>query len=254
MSVDIVRELLEMTGAGSAALTLNQRGRQRRLVTIGNIGLIAARSSLPSHGEVDWLFGPDQFTCELRLDASASATLELRPRSGETFTPDAALVTRAAGRVLHVWLRGAEPSLREDAAAVPAPSATVTAFVRRIEEELERARRFDLRLSLVLIDVPPQVQGEREIFAQLHDTLRRELRGSDVLGKMNAQRVAALLTHTDVPGSHKAVGRVRRRLAETALRLNVAGVTIGHAVFSPDCRTAEALVSQALRDAEPVAV
>jgi GGDEF domain-containing protein len=254
MAVDIVRELLEMTGAASAALTLSHRGRQRRLVTIGNIGMTDAAPSLPSQGEGDWLFGPDQFTCELRLDVSASATLELRPRSGETFSPDAALVTRAAARVLQVWLRVAEPSLREGAAPLPLPSATITAFVRRIEEELERARRFDLRLSLVLIDVPPQVQVEREVFAQLHDTLRRELRGSDVLGKMNGQRVAALLTHTDVPGSYKAVGRVRRRLAETALRLNVAGVTIGHAVFSPDCRTAEALVSQALRDAEPVAV
>jgi GGDEF domain-containing protein len=252
MAVDIVRELLEITGAANAALTLTQRGRQRRLVTIGNIGVPAEGPSPASHGAVDWLFGPDQFTCELPLEASVSATLELRPRSGETFSPDAALVTRVAARVLQVWLRGAETSLREDAATVAPQSATITAFVRRIEEELERARRFDLRLSLVLIDVPPQVQVEREAFAQLHDTLRRELRGSDVLGKMNAQRVAALLTHTDVPGSYKAVGRVRRRLAETALRLNLAGVTIGHAVFSPDCLTAEALVSQALRDAEPV--
>jgi GGDEF domain-containing protein len=254
LAVDIVRELLEMTGAASAALTLTQRGRPRRLVTIGNIGVTAAGASLASDAEVDWLFGPDQFTCELRLDASASATLELRPGSGETFTPDAELVTRAAARVLQAWLRGVEPALRDDAATVPAPSTTITAFVRRIEEELERAKRFDLRLSLVLIDVPPHVQGEREVFAQLQETVRRELRGSDVLGKMNGQRVAALLTHTDVPGSYKAVVRVRRRLAETALRLNLAGVTIGHAVFSPECRTAEALVSQALRDAEPVAV
>jgi GGDEF domain-containing protein len=95
---------------------------------------------------------------------------------------------------------------------------------------------------------------EGEAVAQLQETLRRELRGSDVLGKMNGRRVAALLTHTDAPGSHKVVGRVRRRLAEAARQLNLGGITIGHAAFSPDCRTAEALVSQAMRDAEPVAV
>ena len=44
----------------------------------------------------------------------------------------------------------------------------------------------------------------------------------------------------------------RRRLAEAAAQLNLAGVTIGHAVFSPQCHTAEALVSQAVKDAEPV--
>jgi hypothetical protein len=43
-------------------------------------------------------------------------------------------------------------------------------------------------------------------------------------------------------------------LAEAARQLNLGGITIGHAAFSPDCRTAEALVSQAVRDAEPVAV
>ena len=34
--------------------------------------------------------------------------------------------------------------------------------------------------------------------------------------------------------------------------MNLVGVTVGHAVFSPECRTAEALVSQAVRDAEPI--
>ena len=47
------------------------------------------------------------------------------------------------------------------------------------------------------------------------------------------------------PGSHHVVGRLRRRLGEAARRLNLAGVSVGHAAFSPECRTAEALLSQA---------
>ena len=88
----------------------------------------------------------------------------------------------------------------------------------------------------------------------MQDAVRQELRGSDVLGTMNGERVAALLTHTDGSGSHNVVGRLRRRLGEAAGRFNLAGVTVGHAAFSPECRTAEALLSQAARDAQPVSV
>jgi GGDEF domain-containing protein len=202
----------------------------------------------------DWLFGPDQFVCEFRLGTNVSATLELRRDAGGSFTPEAALVTRVAARVLENWMHGADaPVLDDSKLDEPTPSGAVSAFLGRIEEELERAKRFDLRLSLLLIDVPRQLPGEDQAFSQLQETLRRELRGSDVLGEMNGQRVAALLTHTDAPASFRVVGRVRRRLAEMAARLNLVGVTIGHAVYSAECRTAEALVSQAIRDAEPLA-
>jgi hypothetical protein len=71
---------------------------------------------------------------------------------------------------------------------------------------------------------------------------------------MNGDRVAALLTHTDGAGSNKVVGRLRQRLGEAATRLNLNGVRIGHAAFSPECRTADALLSQAARDAQPVSL
>jgi len=50
------------------------------------------------------------------------------------------------------------------------------------------------------------------------------------------------------------VTRLRRRLGETASRFNLAGVRVGYAAFSPECRTAEALLSQAAKDAQPVSV
>jgi hypothetical protein len=248
--VHIVRELVDLTRAGSAALTMNRQGRLRRLVCVG---ASAPEPVALTASSGEWLFAADQFVCALPLASGVTATLELRPMSGECFTPDASLVTRVAVRVLQTWLAGAMPALSDQAISLDAPQPAVSAFVRRIEEELDRAKRFDLCLSLVLIDIPRQVPSARDAVLQLQETVRRELRGSDVLGKMNAQRVAALLTHTDAPGSHKVVGRLRRRLADAAARLNLAGVTVGHAVFSPDCRTADALVSQATRDAEPIA-
>jgi GGDEF domain-containing protein len=251
IAVHLVRELVTLTSATSAALTLNRGGRLRRLACVG---AFAPEPVALSAAPGEWLFAADQFVCAFPLFSDMTATLELRPSAGNNFTPDSALVTRIGARVLRAWLVGAAPSLTEQSISFEAPHASVSAFLGRIEEELERARRFDLRLSLVLIDVPRQMPSPSDAVAQVQETVRRELRGSDVLGKMNGQRVAALLTHTDGPGSHKVVGRLRRRLADAAGRLNLAGVTVGHAVFSPDCKTAEALVSQAVRDAEPVAV
>jgi hypothetical protein len=64
--------------------------------------------------------------------------------------------------------------------------------------------------------------------------------------------VAALLTHTDDRGLDNVVGRLRRRLADAADRLNVAQLRLGQAALSPDCRTADALLSRAVREAELV--
>ena len=78
-------------------------------------------------------------------------------RRDSCFRPDAELVTGVASRVLQSWLVGAESSLSDVTHATPRPA--VSEFVRRIEEELERAKRFDLRLSLVLIDIPHSGAG-----------------------------------------------------------------------------------------------
>ena len=249
LAVRIVRELSDMTAAAYASLVLNRRGRERRLVCIGTSGEIPAGSE---GSPVSWRFAPGQFLCTLPLGEETSATLDLRPAPGESFAPDAELVTRVAVRVLQGWLTGAEPSLHDVTRESVRPA--VSEFVRRIEEELERAKRFDLRLSLVLVDIPGPALGGDDATSLMQDAVRQELRGSDVLGTMNGDRVAALLTHTDGSGSHQVVGRLRRRLGEAAGRLRLAGVTVGYAAFSPECRTAEALLSQAARDAQPISL
>ncbi len=90
--------------------------------------------------------------------------------------------------------------------------------------------------------------------AQLQEALRRELRGSDVTGAMGGTQVAALLTHTDALGLDNVVRRVKHRLADAAERLNIADLKLGQAAFSPEVRTADALLELALRQAEPVTV
>src|SRR3954469_1453201 len=245
MAVRLVRELADVTGASYASLVVNRDGRERRVACIGT----SADVPITDASGTD-RFTPDQFLCRLPLGGGGFAVLELRPVTGSSFHADAQLVTRVATRVVQAWLVGAESSFRDVTRDPPRP--VVTEFLRRIEEELERAKRFDLRLSLVVIEIPRAIAGIDDVASLMRETVRHELRGSDVLGTMNTDRVAALLTHTDGTGSNKVVGRLRHRLGEAAMRLNLHGVRVGHAAFSPECRTAEALVLQAIRDAQSI--
>jgi hypothetical protein len=243
----IVRDLAALAGAANATLMLERDGRVRTLVSIGTpvaYGGFGSRDAQPGTR-----FERERFVCAMPLRRGV-ATLELRPASGEAFSVDAAMVAQVAAEVLHTWLRAVEPSLVE-APIEDAPAQHSGSFLERIEEELQRAKRFDLCLSLVLVDVP--ANREFEIGLELMDALRRELRGSDVLGPIGGRRMAALLTHTDATGSHRVVERLRQRLAESASSLGIGGIIVGHAAFSPECRTADALVSTAARDAVPVA-
>jgi GGDEF domain-containing protein len=188
----------------------------------------------------------------LPLGADARATLELLAEESHEFSFDDGVVAEAGATVMRTWLAGTVASLDASASMLDEDGVAPhrSAFAARIQEELERARRFDLRLSLILIDVatPSNALG------QLEEVLRRELRGSDVTGAMGAKHVAALLTHTDALGLENAVRRVRQRLAAEAQRLNVSDVKLGQAAISPEVRTADALLEIAMRRAEPLIV
>src|SRR5262249_32395621 len=246
-AAQIVRDLVAITGAGSAALTLESNGQSRTLVTLGTAPGNEAAAREPQGG---WELDADGFRCEFPLSGGAGAVLEMRPAGSSALSADHAMVTRVAAHVLSTWLRGARPGLVGDSMAL-AHAGGDCGFLQRIDEELERAKRFDLHLSLVVIDMPPRLAVDAGV--RLQETLRAQLRGSDVLGSVGFNRVAALLTHTDGSGSHRVVERLRRQLAESTTRLRIAGVIIGHAEFSPEFRTADALVLAAARDAMPIA-
>jgi hypothetical protein len=241
LAVRVVHALAHAIRAASGSLTLTRRGHTRRVAAVGR----AAETSFS--GDAEPVVNVDRVTQVLGLGDDDRAVLDVRAARGHEFTADTAIVVDACADVLRVWLAGALVSF-DASLEVAAPS--VSTFVTRIQEELERAKRFDLRLALILIDV----DAPSDAAQPLEDALRRELRGSDVTGAMSGTRVAALLTHTDALGLDNVVRRVKQRLADAAERLNVSELTLGQAAFSPDMRNAEALLELALRQAEPVIV
>jgi len=120
---------------------------------------------------------------------------------------------------------------------------------RRLYEELERARRYSLSFSLVLLDVDEPADGEdsdpeaaarrrREMGARL----RRELRLPDFVSGYGEGEFAIVLPETGADGARRSVARLRERLA---------GVSAGIVAYPHPAVTAPddlfALVEAALR-------
>lgn len=151
----------------------------------------------------------------------------------------AASLAEAAARALD-GVRAATDGLR------PPPPA---ALDRRLQEELERSRRYSLSFSLVLLHqdgttVPDQADPEAEI-RQRHELVgrvRRELRLPDFVAGYAGDELALVLPETDADGARRWIVRTRERLGGVAAGI----VAYPHpAVTVPDDLLA--LVEAALR-------
>lgn len=91
---------------------------------------------------------------------------------------------------------------------------------RRLDEELERARRYSLGFSLVLLDVDPLAGdlGADEESAvrrrqEVGTRLRRELRVPDFVSSYGDREYAIVLPETGADGARRSVLRLREQLA-----------------------------------------
>ncbi len=91
---------------------------------------------------------------------------------------------------------------------------------RRVLEESERARRYSLTFSLVLLDVDDQraindrlgrPAGDR-LLSELGRMLQREVRASDFVARYGGDEFALVLAETGASGARELVHRLRRRV------------------------------------------
>jgi diguanylate cyclase (GGDEF)-like protein len=92
---------------------------------------------------------------------------------------------------------------------------------RKVQEEFERARRYSLSFSLVLLgmdqlsepDQSTEAGADDRLRSEVGQMLRRELRLPDFVTPYGASEFAIVLPETDQTGARQSVARVRERLA-----------------------------------------
>lgn len=169
-----------------------------------------------------------------------------------------------AGRLLEAQSRIAA-KLRQAAAGAVDPvtgCAGLDQLDHRLLEEFDRARRYGLRFSLVLLDVDGldainqrggNEAGDR-LLAAIGAVLGRELRASDFAARYGGDEFALILPETGADGARELVERVRVRLGEAHGEGAAPGLTAGVAtVPHPSAVLPEdlfAMAETALREAK----
>lgn len=215
----------------------------------------------PLFAEVRALWTEQQVRVQVRsvlaipvaLQGHTAGVFLLRTRCTDpVLTPEqvtfAETITTAAARVLDTEERRSAISRRLAGVAAHDPltgCGTLDALDRRIKEEFERARRYALSFSLILLDVDQLrtlnerlgTDGGDRVLAELGRLLQRELRAPDFVSRYGGDEFALILPETDLDGARRSILRVRERIlaapfAELAVedrpRLSAGIVTFPH--------------------------
>lgn len=195
----------------------------------------------------------DSIAIELSLVALGSAVAALWGRA-PWFVPAAFAPVVLMDRALAV------PQLKQDAQVdVKTGLATARHFDARFATELNRARRFNRPLSLLLADLDyfkalndahGHLAGDA-VLAGIGEILRATLREHDLAGRFGGEEFAVALPETDAEEAREVAERIRQAVAATIFEGPTGGqlprvtLSIGVASFPYHGETAAALTRSA---------
>jgi diguanylate cyclase (GGDEF)-like protein len=113
-----------------------------------------------------------------------------------------------------------------------APTAE-TSLDQRLQEEFERARRYSLSFSLVLLDVgPPGADAADPALVAAAERLRHELRLPDFVSRYASGEFAIVLPETGLDGARRSVARMREQLVSRPLDATLADPTFSAGIVT----------------------
>jgi GGDEF domain-containing protein len=242
----VLGEVAQAAGASWARVLAveSDGGPARVLATVGGAPL--ASLALPMAVE-DAFLSAERMLFPLRVGLSRPALLELGVTGGARFGPQAARLVESAAALLAVWLAGAFQGLAIGGLGLDVKDTG--AFEARIQDEIERARRFNLQAGLLVIDTVETSRDRHALALQpMIEALRSQLRASDLIGRLKDGNLAALLVQTDSRGVAVVAGRVEARLAQMAAEERLPETVLGRAAYPTAGETAAALVAAARED------
>ena len=94
----------------------------------------------------------------------------------------------------------------------PDPPPADQQLDHRLQEEFERARRYSLSFSLILLDVGPGGEADEHGRTAAAARLRQELRLPDFVSQYGGGELALVLPETGADGARRSVARIREQL------------------------------------------
>lgn len=120
------------------------------------------------------------------------------------------------------------------------------AFRRQLPQEVERARVYNVPLSLLIFDVDEFKQINDTfghtvgdvVLSELCGAVRETLRPPDVFARFGGDEFSVILPHTDIAGARAVADRILRRVAKLTIPTDEEGaircsISIGVAEFDP---------------------
>jgi diguanylate cyclase (GGDEF)-like protein/PAS domain S-box-containing protein len=130
----------------------------------------------------------------------------------------------------------------------------------RLEEEMERARRYGNPLSLLIFDI--------DYFKEINDTyghifgdavlkktasiINEEIRGTDIAGRFGGDEFVIILVQTDIETGMQVAARLRQKIGSTTIeacgrRLNGFTISTGVSTFRPEMESPQTFIEDADR-------
>ncbi len=230
----VLAEIVSFLGAGSGRLVTGvgagtdvAEGTEPRTMAEAGGAWTAGPTASLEPGQS--LMTPQRLTMAFSVGNRATAIIDLTALEGADFSISHASLLDSAVSVLKTWLAG----VLDGAAAQAAETEPALGFEARLGEELMRAKRAHLETGLIVIDLAPGAQRrDARVRANVPSPVARQLRGSDVLGRLKSGEICALLVGTNAEGTEYAATRLYQSLEALARQHDLPGVTVGATTFN----------------------